>query len=92
MLKAVTIDPNTRKSKVTCFCCGLSYTARDYLLLYQGKKLAYFRYKPQSYKRQRVFCHNCFYKSTVDEMTGLDQVDVEMTTLDGVAIVTFYRK
>ena len=92
MLKAVTIDPSKRKSRITCYSCRLSYTARDYGLLYNGKKLAYFRYKPLNYKRQRVFCHNCFYKCTVEEMGILHQIDVEMTTLEGTVVVTFYRK
>ena len=91
MLKATTIDPNKRKSKITCFACGLSYTARDYLLLYENKKLAYFRYKPIDFKRQRVFCHNCFYKAAFDCMNGLSQMDVEMHTLDGTMVVTFYK-
>ena len=91
MLKATTIDPNERKSKITCFACGLSYSARDYLLLYESKKLAYFKYRPSDFKRQRVFCHNCFYKSTFDAMDELSEMDVEMTTLDGTIIVTFYK-
>ena len=91
MLKATTIDPNKRKSRITCYSCGLSYTSRDYDLLYKSQKLAYFRYKPLNYTRQRVFCHNCFYKCTVEEMGVLNQVDVEMVTLEGSVIVTFYK-
>ena len=92
MLKAKTIDPDKRKSKITCFACGLSYSARDYRLLYEGKKLAYFKHKPIDFKRQRVFCHNCFYKKTVESMGTLSQMEVDMETLEGRIIVTFYRK
>ena len=92
MLKATTIDPKKRKSKITCHVCGLSYSARDYDLLYDSQKLAYFKYKPMNYKRQRVFCHNCFYKSTVEQMSAFGQIDVEMVTLEGKIVVTFYNK
>jgi hypothetical protein len=92
MLKATTIDPEKRKSRITCHACRLSYTARDYALLYAGQKLAYFRFKPPNFKRQRVFCHNCFYKSTVEQMSGQVPIDVEMDTLTGTIVITFFRK
>ena len=92
MLTAVTIDPKTRKSKITCFKCNLSYSARDYKLLYSGKKLAYFRYKPLMYRRQRVLCHDCFYKTTLESMGVQKRLDVEIITINEEIIVTFYKK
>lgn len=63
MFIAEIIDPESRKRKITCFSCGIAYSARDYQLLYKGKKIIYFRY------RKRVFCHGCLYKK-IEEISG----------------------
>jgi hypothetical protein len=92
MQKATTINAATRKSKITCHNCSLSYSARDYGLLYDSKKLAYFKYKPVNYKRQRVMCHDCFYKKTIESMGERDKLEVEIITGENEIIVTFYKK
>lgn len=56
MFTAEIISPESRKRKITCSSCSIAYSARDYQLLYKGKKIIYFKYK------KKVFCHECLYK------------------------------
>ena len=90
MLRAEIIDPNKRKTKVTCFVCGLCYAARDYKILYENEKLAFFKIKfPE--RRKKIHCHECLYKSIVESMGHNPQMKVEMITLEGITIATFYK-
>jgi len=90
MLKAEIVDPHKRKAKIRCFVCNLSYVARDYEILYENEKLAFFKIKfPE--QRKKIHCHNCLYKSIVKAMGHNSQIKVEMVTLEGVTVATFYK-
>ena len=56
MFTAELIDPDSRKRRISCSSCGISYSARDYKLLYESKKIIYFKY------RNKILCHECLYK------------------------------
>jgi G:T-mismatch repair DNA endonuclease (very short patch repair protein) len=50
------INPEARKRKLTCSSCGISYSARDYKILYESHKIIYFKYK------NKIYCHECLWK------------------------------
>lgn len=59
-VKITAIDPDKKsKSKIKCSICDLSYSSRDYKILYDVKKLVYlvFEIKPGM-----TFCHECSTK------------------------------
>jgi len=91
MLMAQIIDPLKRKSKITCPTCGLSYSARDYLILYEAEKLAFFKMKLPN-QRKKNYCHDCLYKSVLASMGEMRHIDVKMVTMKDELIVTFYQK
>ena len=80
-LKAVIINPYERKSRVTCSCCGLSYSAKNYAILYENEKLAFFKMKIPG-KRLKIYCHDCLYKAVHSGMGILKEVNLEMHLLD----------
>jgi len=88
-LEANLIDPNTRKSRITCSKCDLTYKARNYFILYESHKLAYFKFKPIDKSRWRVFCHDCMHRDCLRmARDGYVPLQVEMHTLEGVIHVT----
>ena len=93
MTTAKIIDPFKRKTRVTCSSCELSYTARNYEILYENEKLAFFKIKLFGMgPRQKTYCHDCFYTRIVDSMGPLPMLNVKMLTLEGELTVTFYKK
>jgi len=42
VLEIILIDSESRKRAIKCSACDLSYSARDYKLLFDSKKLLYF--------------------------------------------------
>ena len=92
MLKAEIIDPFKRKSKASCSRCSLAYSARDYLILYQSEKLAFFKAKFPP-ERKKIYCHDCLYKSVAESMGLRNTLDLTMKTLESEEVViTFYRE
>lgn len=74
MLIAEVINPDSRKRRIKCSSCGISYSPRDYKILYDNKKLVYFKYK------KKIYCHECLYAilkehSQGKKITFLVQVD-----------------
>jgi len=90
MIKAKIIDPNPRKSRVTCFSCGLSYTARNYVILYENEKLAFFKMKLPPL-RVRVYCHDCLYKAVSAHMGVLKEIKLEMELIDHTVNLIFNK-
>lgn len=64
MFRAEVINPENRKRSIKCSSCGISYTPRDYKILYENKKLVYFKYK------NKIYCHECLYKILSDHAQG----------------------
>ena len=91
MFKAEIVNPMTRKAKIACSVCNLFYSARDYKILYENEKLAFFKIKFPK-KRKKIHCHDCLYKSVVKLMGPLPYVDLEMTTMESTIVVTFYKQ
>lgn len=91
MLKAEIVNPTTRKAKIACSVCDLFYSARDYKILYENQKVAFFKIKfPE--KRKKTHCHDCLYKSVAKCMGALPYIDLEMTTMESTIVVTFYKE
>lgn len=90
MLKAEIVDPLKRKAKIACSVCDLSYSARDYKILYENEKLAFFKIKFLK-QRKKIHCHDCLYKRVVLSMGTLPFIELEMTTMEGTTVVTFYK-
>ena len=64
MFIAEVIIPESRKRRITCSSCGISYSPRDYQLLYESKKIIYFKHK------NKIICHECLYKKIKSEANG----------------------
>ncbi|MAF43666.1 MAG: hypothetical protein CMI54_05800 [Parcubacteria group bacterium] len=91
MLTAEIVDPFRRKTKVKCFSCDLSYSAKHYLILYESEKLAFFKIKfPED--RKRIYCHDCLYKSVLKSMGEIRNMDIKMITMEDELTITFYQK
>ena len=90
MLRAEIVDPTKRKAKIACAVCDMSYSARDYKILYENEKLAFFKIKLNK-QRKKTHCHDCLYKSVIKEMGPLPYIELEMVTMDTTAVVTFYK-
>ena len=92
-LKASLIDPNKRKVRVGCYRCKLSYTARNYLILYDGEKLAYFKFKPLEFKRAKIFCHDCLHKECLRMLKGgHKKIKLLMKTLEEDQIICTFEQ
>ena len=53
------INPKNRKSKCKCSLCNLTYTPKEYKLLFDLEKVVYLFYLPPEKKRAKVVCHSC---------------------------------
>ena len=93
MTTAKIIDPFKRKARTTCSACELSYTARNYKILYENEKLAFFKIKLFGLgNRKKTYCHGCLYKAIIESMGPLPLLNVKLTTLEADLVVTFYKK
>ena len=63
MLTAYVISPDERKRALKCAECGLTYSVKDYDLLYSNQKLIYFKFKSPNSKRSKIYCHECILKA-----------------------------
>lgn len=90
MIKAKIIDVEKRKARVTCSSCKLSYTARNYAILYENEKLAFFKMKLPDDK-MKIYCHDCLYKAISAHMGILSEVRLEMHLTDHVVNLVFHR-
>lgn len=61
---AYIIRASRRKRSIKCSCCGMSYTAKEYKVLSDVKKLLYFKYKG------KILCHTCLFKTIIKESNG----------------------
>jgi hypothetical protein len=62
MLVAKIIHPNKCRLKtVKCSECGLSYKKDDYLALFEGFKLKFFKIK--DIEGGRIVCHDCLFEN-----------------------------
>ena len=64
------IHPTNRKSRLKCSGCSLSYSVKDYKILFDNKKLVYFKYTPPEKKRHKVLCHDCLFKTISKDSEG----------------------
>ena len=90
MIKAKIIDPISRKSRVTCSRFDLSYTARNYAILYENEKLAFFKMKIPD-QRKRNYCHDCLHKEVHACMGVLKEIKLEMELVDHTVNLIFHR-
>ena len=59
MIQIKSVNPFSRKSKIKCGFCGLTYSSRDYRILWEERKVLYFKIQLPSQKRWRIVCHGC---------------------------------
>ena len=81
MVKLKVIRPYKTKGEVSCERCDLSYSKRDYDILYKGKKLVYFDITIK--EKTRLICHDCFYKFLKKKSTEVNYEDFEVQVIDG---------
>ena len=85
------IDSELRKARIACSRCELSYTARNYRILYENQKLAFFKttYKPLDTKRGKRrwknMCHDCVfeYARAIAMEYGDEYIRVRIKSKDG---------
>jgi|TARA_Y100000310_G_scaffold335671_1_gene418286 hypothetical protein len=64
------IEPRiTRKRKLKCEECAMTYTRKHYGILYEVEKLSYFRLKELP---KRIVCHQCLYRLAGKLKEGLE--------------------
>ena len=64
------IDPHlTRKRKFACITCGITYTLKDYRILFDSHKISYFHFTE---KKQNIkYCHDCLESLATKEKEKL---------------------
>ena len=98
MIIANVINPETRKARINCCRCGLSYTAPNYRILYENQKLAFFKtkYKPsekdRNERRWKNMCHDCVfeYARAVALEYGDESIRVQIKSMDGTVTGTVF--
>lgn len=90
MIKAKIINPETRKTKVACSRCDLSYSARNYKILYENEKLAFFKMGLPE-KQVKIYCHSCIYKEVSSYMKFLKKIRLEMELIDHSVSLIFEK-
>ncbi len=63
MVEIFVINPKDRKRKIDCCACDMSYSIKDYAILFENEKLIYFKYKGPKEKSHKIYCHNCLLAS-----------------------------
>ena len=92
-LKAMLINSAQRKARITCYRCDLSYTARNYDILYGSEKLAYFKFKPIAFKRSKTFCHDCMHKECIKMLRISDHKKIKLImNTNGEEIICTFEK
>mgnify|MGYP001035813743 CR=1 FL=1 len=63
------IDPHlTKKRKFACIGCGMTYTLKDYRILFDSHKISYFRLAD---KPKVKHCHDCLESYALKEKEKL---------------------
>ena len=70
MVTAEVLLPSSQGRKVVCSSCDLSYSAKDYKILYENKKLIYFKFYGLYEKKFKVICHDCLWKIIAEMSNG----------------------
>ena len=78
VLEAKVIRPTTFKGKeLECEACGITYSKRDYSILFKANKIVYFEFL------ESVVCHDCFYKTVKKIGKGKKLKEIVVKVKDG---------
>ena len=61
MVKSSLIRPKKGGRRITCKECGISYTGKQFSILFENKKLAYFKLRIPKTRRVKTLCHGCLF-------------------------------
>ena len=88
MVQLKVIRPYRIKGEASCDRCDLTYSKRDYDILYKGKKLVYFDITIGD--KTRFICHDCFYKylKKKSKSIGYEDFHVEVKDANKTFIIT----
>ena len=81
MVKLKVIRPYKIRGEASCARCDLSYSKRDYNILYKNEKLVYFDITFA--QKTRLICHDCFYKFLRKKSKSVQYEDFEVEVKDG---------
>ena len=81
MVKLKVIRPYKIRGEASCARCDLSYSKRDYNILYKNEKLVYFDITLGA--KTRLICHDCFYKFLRKKSESIEYKDFEVEVKDG---------
>lgn len=90
MLTAYVISPDERKRALKCAECGLTYSVKDYDLLYSNQKLIYFKFKSPNSKRSKIYCHECILKAMAASEPTKEELKIKIITKHWEFICTYY--
>ena len=71
---AEVILPSNQKRRLTCAVCGMSYTPKEYKILYENKKLIYFKFYGLNEKKYKIICHDCVW-NVIGELSNGEDLD-----------------
>ncbi len=77
-IEAYGIRPEDRSRALKCCHCRLTYPLRDYKILFENKKLFYFKYKPLKTSNLRTFCHGCLLKAVASDYPNADEIPLKL--------------
>ena len=81
MVKLKVIRPYKIRGEASCARCDLSYSKRDYKILYENEKLVYFDITFA--QKTKLICHDCFYKFLRKKSQSVQYEDFEVEVKDG---------
>ena len=82
MLFAEVLRPFTKKTLdkiLVCETCNISYNRKDYKILYDNRKIAYFHFFMKKEEEPKKLCHHCFTKvlMRICKDSGLPEIKVQ---------------
>tara|TARA_R100000008_G_scaffold74613_1_gene53505 strand:- start:244 stop:579 length:336 start_codon:yes stop_codon:yes gene_type:complete len=83
------INPKDRKRALKCCDCGMTYSIKDYQLLFDSEKLIYFKYKSPKDKRAKIYCHGCLLKA-IRKDYPLDEIPLKIKDSEYEYICRYY--
>ena len=89
MVKVFVINPEDRKNALKCCECDMTYSARDYGILFDTEKLIYFKFKPPKEKRHKIYCHGCLLTS-IQKYYPFDEVPLTIVDNDYEYFCRYY--
>ena len=91
MVEAAVINPEGRKRALKCCDCDMTYSVKDYGILFESEKLIYFKFKPQDGTRSKIHCHGCLLNA-IHKSYPFDEINLKIIDDEYEYICKYYAE